>query len=103
MKISDKSAELLRTEPVKASRLPATDSNIREIVQPILPINRADRVQISDAGRAMISRAGAGEPSAPAAGPERTAEIRKRVLQGAYNSMGMVDQVARRILSSGDL
>ncbi|MCA2986373.1 MAG: hypothetical protein INH02_03015, partial [Gemmatimonas sp.] len=35
--------------------------------------------------------------------PEREAELRQRVLSGAYNTLDVVDQVARRILSRGDL
>lgn len=35
--------------------------------------------------------------------PERHAEIRRRVLNGAYNGSGVIDEVARRLLASGDL
>ena len=35
--------------------------------------------------------------------PARLAEIRQRILDGAYNSLETVERVARRILSSGDL
>jgi hypothetical protein len=35
--------------------------------------------------------------------PERTAELRRKVLEGAYNTLDVVDQVARRILQRGDL
>ena len=34
---------------------------------------------------------------------ERTAELRRKVLEGAYNSMSVVDQVAQRILGRGDV
>jgi hypothetical protein len=34
---------------------------------------------------------------------ERHAEIRRRVLNGAYNGSGVIDEVARRLLASGDL
>jgi negative regulator of flagellin synthesis FlgM len=60
---------------------------------------RNDKVQISDAGRALAAREG----SASSLNPERAAQIRQRVLDGAYNSLGVVDEVARRILNSGDL
>jgi predicted TIM-barrel enzyme len=60
---------------------------------------RSDKVQISDAGRALAAREG----SNTGLSPERAAQIRQRVLDGAYNSLGVVDEVARRILSSGDL
>jgi hypothetical protein len=35
--------------------------------------------------------------------PERTAVLRTKVLTGAYNQLDVVDQVARRMLSRGDL
>jgi hypothetical protein len=105
MRISDKSAEVLRTDVIKQQPLKAPDGNARGITHPILPVRQADQVQISDAGRALaarVSNAGAEAPPAEI-GAERAAEIRKRVLEGAYNSLDVVDQVARRILASGEL
>lgn len=61
---------------------------------------RSDSVQISDAGRALST----GGPSGSGAlSAERVAELRKRVLEGAYNSTHVVDQVAKRILERGDV
>jgi negative regulator of flagellin synthesis FlgM len=62
---------------------------------------RQDRVQISDAGRALAAREGA--PEGSSLSPERIAQLRQRVLDGAYNSLDVVDEVARRILATGDL
>ena len=60
---------------------------------------RNDSVQISDAGRALST----GGPSGSGAmSAERVAELRKKVLEGAYNSTQVVDQVAKRILERGD-
>lgn len=56
---------------------------------------RSDSVQISSAGRNMAANA--------ALDPERTAVLRTKVLTGAYNQLDVVDQVARRMLSRGDL
>jgi len=56
---------------------------------------RSDSVQISSAGRSLAASA--------QLDPERTAELRTKVLTGAYNTLDIVDQVARRILSRGDL
>ena len=36
-------------------------------------------------------------------GTGRIAEIRGRILQGAYNSVEIVDQVARKMLERGDI
>jgi anti-sigma28 factor (negative regulator of flagellin synthesis) len=60
---------------------------------------RSDSVQISDAGRALSTTGTSGSSSLSA---DRVAELRKRVLEGAYNSTHVVDQVAKRILERGD-
>jgi negative regulator of flagellin synthesis FlgM len=57
---------------------------------------RSDSVQISDAGRALSGASGS-------LSPDRVAELRKKVLEGAYNSTHVVDQVAKRILERGDV
>jgi hypothetical protein len=57
--------------------------------------DRADRVEISDAGRALAARDGFD--------PVRAAQIRGRILSGAYDTLEVVDAVARRLLDSGDL
>lgn len=105
MRIADKGAEILRTDIIKQQPAKAPGSNAHEVTQPIAPVKRADSVQISDAGRALSSRGAAAGAEAPSGelGAERTAEIRRRVLEGAYNSLGVVDQVARRMLQSGDV
>lgn len=58
---------------------------------------KSDSVQISDAGRRMNAE------QREALDPERVAELRQKVLSGAYNTLDVVDQVARRILTRGDL
>ena len=62
---------------------------------------RCDRVLISDAGRdpASQGREDVGETMPP----ERITEARARILSGAYDSLELVDQVARRVLASGDI
>jgi anti-sigma28 factor (negative regulator of flagellin synthesis) len=63
---------------------------------PASPV-KSDSVQISDAGRSLAGRV------ADDFDPERVAELRTKVLNGAYNTLDVVDQVARRILLRGDL
>jgi anti-sigma28 factor (negative regulator of flagellin synthesis) len=58
---------------------------------------KSDSVQFSDIGKAM-SASQSDELS-----PERVQELRAKVMQGAYNSLDVVEQVARRVLDSGDL
>lgn len=66
--------------------------------QGVTRASREDSVQISDAARALAGGEAAGGPLTP----ERTAELRRKVLEGAYNSMNVVDHVAKRILERGD-
>ena len=54
----------------------------------------------STAGEATRFRAGGSRTHLD---PARLAEIRQRILDGAYDSLETVEQVARRILASGDL
>ena len=61
---------------------------------------RGDSVQISDAARAALAGSSATEGSLSA---ERTAELREKVLSGAYNQLNVVDRVAKRILERGDV
>lgn len=71
-------------------------------IAPVPPVSpRTDSVQISDTGRSLASRTGAQERAR--LDPERVAELRQKVYEGAYNALDVVDQVARRILSRGDL
>lgn len=65
------------------------------------PVARVDRVEISEAGRALSAQ-GAGDVEGEMS-PERVAELRQRVLSGAYNSLHVVEQVARRMLQRGDV
>ena len=74
-------------------------------VRPAAVAPRTDSVQISDAGRAKVAQMVGGPAAAGRAEltPERVGEIRRRVLERAYDSLGVVDEVARRLLASGDL
>ena len=62
--------------------------------------SRGDSVQISDAARAALAGTSA---TGGSLSPERTQELRKKVLEGAYNSLNVVDQVAKRIIERGDV
>ena len=59
--------------------------------------SKGDSVSFSNAGRALADRLEA------TFDPERVAELRTRVMTGAYNTLDIVDQVARRMLTRGDL
>ena len=69
---------------------------------PVAPETRGrDTVQISDDARALAARAE--QSTADQMDPSRVSELRRKVYEGAYNSLDVVDQVARRILTRGDL
>ena len=65
------------------------------------PAKGRDTVQISDTARNRAARAET-EKSGQI-DPQRVSELRRKVYEGAYNSLDAVDQVARRILTRGDL
>ena len=60
---------------------------------------RQDSVSFSDEARALST----GTSTKAAAGSERVADVRQRVLMGAYNTAEMAGEVAKRILQRGDL
>ncbi len=68
---------------------------------PVAPVSKADSVQLSESGKSMARKLD-GEYR-DTLDPERTAALRRKVLEGAYNTLDVVDQVARRILQRGDL
>ena len=102
MKITGhKSFEPIRPESVKPAGAPAGAAST-SLVSPASAPKRSDQVQISDAGRALAGEL-QGSESTGGLSAERTAELRRKVLEGAYSSMAVVDQVAQRILSRGDV
>lgn len=62
-------------------------------------VEKFDRVEISDAGRAKASRL---EPTSNGTS-DRLAEVRRRVLNGAYDADAVVGEVARKIIDRGDV
>lgn len=100
MKIYNSSSEILRSD--QARELQRSSSNKgKQGAQPTTPVQRGDQVQISDAGRALAAKAAEGAKGGLT--PERISEVRDRILSGAYNSLEVVDQVARKMLASGDI
>jgi negative regulator of flagellin synthesis FlgM len=107
MKIYNSGSEILRSGYTQGAR-GSTESGGKPVspAQPVAPAGRAaDKVEISEAGRALAARE---TESLDAKGraelsPERVGEIRQRILEGAYNSVQVVDEVARRMLERGDI
>ncbi|MEP6619836.1 MAG: hypothetical protein ABJE47_10985 [bacterium] len=100
MQIKPNAGNLIRPEAAGVSSVSKTDKPV-SATAPVAAVapKAGDAVQISDAGRALAARG----HSDVGLTPERTAQIRQRVLDGAYNSLAVVDEVARRVLGSGDL
>ena len=100
MQIKPNAGSHIRPEVAGASSASRTEKPV-SATAPVAAVapRSGDAVQISDAGRALAARGNA----EPGLTPERTAQIRQRVLDGAYNSLAVVDEVARRISRSGDL
>jgi negative regulator of flagellin synthesis FlgM len=95
MRINGSNIDSLRPTPAST---PAAPRPAQEITQsPATKPVKSDSVQISDTGRRLNTE------QANALNPERVAELRTKVLTGAYNTLDVVDQVARRILTRGDL
>ncbi len=95
MRINDIGVDYLKAEQLKGPA--ATENGPGDAAQPTVAPKQADTVRISDEARAL-ARGDSGE-----IGADRIDEIRTRILEGAYNSLDSVDQLARRLLSSGDL
>jgi hypothetical protein len=79
--------------------LPLEHGDDRATRQPA-QVDRHDRVEISDAGRAKATARLA--PADPGMS-DRLSEIRRRVLSGAYDTDQVVAEVANRILDRGDV
>ena len=64
--------------------------------------SRSAREEAPNSGDAPVLRAIRGDARAELSS-DHIAEIRQRIRHGAYNAPEIADQVARRLLSSGDL
>ena len=82
-KVSERSAPTRRTETVATT--------------PERP--KQDTVSFSDEAHALASGTIVKGP----ASPERVADVKQRVLMGAYNTAEMAGEVAKRILQRGDI
>lgn len=102
MYIYPKSTGPIRPETASSTAADATERSpdIRPVAPAPSAIDRSDKVQISDAGRALAARDG---DESSGLDPARADRIRGRILSGAYDTLEVVDAVARRLLDSGDL
>jgi anti-sigma28 factor (negative regulator of flagellin synthesis) len=104
MKINSSIFDPLRPDrgaPAESANNPRTNGTAKPVT-PVSPASaRRDTVQISDSARTLASRAESDNRAQM--DPERVAELRKKVYEGAYNALDVVDQVARRMITRGDI
>jgi len=94
-------------EPARAEEL----SRTRKVppADPVARPEQADRVEISQEAREQAQEAGlleeSGGPGASSSAEraDRLEEIRLRIRSGSYNTPEVAEEVARRLLDSGDL
>ena len=99
MKIPGSNGGPLRPDRSRDVSIQSTDQRERAGARTPSQIEKLDRVEISDAGRAKASTL---EPTSSGTN-ERLAEVRRRVMTGAYNADAIVGEVARRIIDRGDV
>jgi len=102
MQVNDVPGEIARPD---AAQKPLRVSPVADLGSDETPggAHRGDQVQISDAGRALSTDAPMESAECSALDPQRAAEIRAKILSGAYDSLSVASDVARAILRSGDL
>ncbi|MGH7619408.1 MAG: hypothetical protein ACREPM_19495 [Gemmatimonadaceae bacterium] len=102
MQIYPKNSGPIRPDTTQPSQPAVADSDGVGAISPTSSsVDRSYKVSISDAGRALAARDGGTD--AASLDPARATQIRDRVLNGAYDTLEVVDAVARRLLHSGDM
>ena len=105
MRISSTGADFIRSEQAgQIQRSSSDDKQTRKVASPTsATVGRSDKVEISESARALAAGTAGVEAPRGDFSPERVALIREKILSGAYNSLEVVDQVARKMLASGDI
>lgn len=103
MNVNEIGPESLRPD---AARRMADAARQENGPRPTAPVDRArpaDQVEISEEGRAMAYGPDGVSEAGESLSPERASELRLRIADGTYDSPEMMEEVARRIVESGDL
>ena len=69
----------------------------------VVSLSSASKAEPTSTQFADTRRRSAAQDDGRRLSPEREAQIRQRVIDGSYNSLSFVDEVARRIIRSADL
>jgi anti-sigma28 factor (negative regulator of flagellin synthesis) len=102
MYIYPKSSGSIRPESTSQPLDVSETAAVKSVAPGATSSDRSDKVEISDAGRALAARDGKETTSKSGLEPARADQIRGRILSGAYDTLEVVDTVARRLLDSGD-
>ncbi|HEY4304004.1 MAG TPA: hypothetical protein VGM82_06035 [Gemmatimonadaceae bacterium] len=103
MYIYPKNSGSIRPESTSQPADVSETGSIKPVTSAPTGSDRSDKVEISDAGRALAARGGQEAQSSSGLDPARADQIRGRILSGAYDTLEVVDTVARRLVDSGDL
>ncbi|HLV27049.1 MAG TPA: flagellar biosynthesis anti-sigma factor FlgM [Gemmatimonadales bacterium] len=101
MRIDRTLAEARQAELAQQQRGIADRADPGTPTPPVSPAPPVDRVEISDAGRAMTLRDDT--EARQELSPERLEELRERIRSGLYDDPATALAVAQRLLASGDL
>lgn len=99
MRIDKMNADVVRTDTARELARDEDGQNA-QTVEASKEVPRVDRVEISDAGRAMAAEVGG---SASAMKPEAVQDFKQMVVGGKYDRPEVIAEVARRMEASGDL
>jgi len=97
MRIDKFSADVVRSDAAREAAQSA--EHVRSKPEEAVGVQRADQVEISDAGRALAEANEAG-PGLP---PERIQALKQKVVGGVYDRPEVIAEVAHRMQASGDL
>ena len=99
MRIDKMNADVVRTDTAR-ELAHDEDGQVAKVVEASQEVPRVDRVEISDAGRALAAEV---KGSEPAMKPESVQEFKQMVVGGKYDTPEVIAEVARRMEASGDL
>jgi hypothetical protein len=102
MRINRTHPEFLASEQLKVTRAAGAEEGTSVGAGPA-PATRSDTIPITAARRTLAAQTVTHDGGRVGLTPERAEEIRQRIMRNAYDSLDMVDQVARRMLARGEL
>ncbi len=102
MSIQDIKNSLVRSIGAGSVREGDSGGTEKDGLQQIARVERSDRVEISSEGRALAARPEPVKASGEALTPEHVAAIEQRLATRVYLRAELAEEVAARLLNSGD-